>query len=106
VRVVVDLGASPPAVSLADPADCGRFHVELHGQGDDAALDAALRASDIGSSAAPGEAEVRVDAVRRMAVGSVGDSWEKDFDAMLSYAGSKGWLSADGTTIRAHVERG
>ena len=106
MRVVVDLNPTPAAVSLADPADCGRFHVEVHGEGGQSSLDAALRASDTGSAAGSDEADIRVDAVRRMASGSVGDAWEDDFAAMLDYARSKGWLSDDGSTIRAHVERG
>jgi hypothetical protein len=106
MRVVVDLNATPAAVSLADPADCGRFHVELHGDGGHGSLDAALRDSDTGSSAGAHDADIRVDAVRRMASGSVGDTWEDDFAAMLGYARTKGWLSDDGSTIRAHVERG
>ena len=106
MRVVVDLDPTPAAVSLADAADCGRFHVELHGEGGGGSLDAALRASETGSSAGADEADIRVDAVRRMASGSVGVTWEDDFAAMLGYARSKGWLSDDGSTIRAHVERG
>ena len=53
-----------------------------------------------------GEALVLVAAVRRLAAGSVGASWDEEFAAMLEYALSKGWLSDDGTSIRAHVERG
>jgi hypothetical protein len=27
------------------------------------------------------------------------------FDAMIAYAARKGWLDADGTRVRAHIER-
>jgi hypothetical protein len=106
VRVVVDIGVAPPTVVLEEPADCGRFHVEVRGTGDAAALDEALRAQTVGALDGDGEALIDVEAVRRLAAGSVSDSWEGDFRAMLDYAGSKGWISDDGASIRAHVERG
>jgi len=31
-------------------------------------------------------------------------SFATEFDAMIAYAGSKGWLSDDSTCVRAHVE--
>ncbi|HUY21733.1 MAG TPA: hypothetical protein VMV22_05280 [Acidimicrobiales bacterium] len=107
--VEVDLGAAPVAVGLAEPGDCTRFHVAVvRGDADTDAdagmLDRALRASATGSIDGDGEAVVRVDAVRRMAAGAVGESWEADFSAMLDYAASKGWLTEDRTAIRAHVE--
>ncbi len=112
MQVVVDLRAEPAAVVLEDPADCGRFHVAVRGAadamagaaGDAVALDRALRSDAVGSLDGDGEALVLVDAVRRLAAGSVGDTWDDDFAAMLRYAGSKGWLSEDGASIRAHVE--
>ena len=60
----------------------------------------------VGKVDGDGEAMVRVDAVRRLAAGSVGATWDDDFAAMLDYARSKGWLSDDGASIRAHVEWG
>jgi hypothetical protein len=47
---------------------------------------------------------VQVDAVRRMASGRVGATWESDFTAMVAFAREKGWLDPSGTAIRAHVE--
>jgi len=34
----------------------------------------------------------------------VGEGWESDLLAMLDYARSRGWLTVDGQSIRAHVE--
>ena len=31
--------------------------------------------------------------------------WDDDFDAMIEYANAKGWSSADGTRVQAHVVR-
>jgi len=106
MQVVVDMTGEPATVALEEPADCGRFHVAVRGEGDAAALDVALRTNAVGTLDGDGEALVGVDAVRRLAAGSVGDTWETDFAAMLGYARSKGWLSDDGAAIRAHVERG
>jgi hypothetical protein len=108
VHVLVDLDVTPPSVGLADPADCARFDVQVHGgdAGDAVALDGALRAQGAGAAVGTAEADIAVAAVRRMATGAVGPSWEADFGAMLDYARTKGWLSDDGAMIRAHVERG
>jgi hypothetical protein len=105
MQVVVDMEGERTTVALSEPADCGRFHVAVRGRGDAATLDQALRANDVGSVDGDGEAMVRVDAVRRLA-GAVGETWDDDFAAMLDYARSKGWLSDDGASIRAHVEWG
>ncbi len=106
MQVVVDMETEPPAVVLEEPADCGRFHVTLRGGGDAGALDHALRSTAVGNLDGEGEALISVEAVRRLASGSVDETWEADFAAMLDYAGSKGWLSEDGAAIRAHVEWG
>jgi hypothetical protein len=60
----------------------------------------------VGSVDGDGEAVIDVAAVRRLAAGSVGITWDDDMAAMLDYARSKGWLSDDGEAIRAHVEWG
>ena len=104
--VEVDLEDEPPSVALAEAGDCGRFHVAVRGRGDAGGLDRALRGSGTGSVDGDGEAQVLVAAVRRMATGKVGDTWEADFAAMLDYARAKGWLSEDLGAIRAHVEWG
>ncbi len=106
MQVVVDMTAAPASVALEEPADCGRFHVAVRGTGDAADLESALRGSAVGTVDGDGEALVDVAAVRRLAAGSVDETWETDFAAMLDYARSKGWLSEDGASIRAHVEWG
>lgn len=112
--VDVDLDEDAGEPVLAEPADCKRFHVAVRGGGDAAALDRALRASGVGCVDGDGEALVHVAAVRRLAAaagattapGDPDDPWESDFRAMLGYAVSKGWMSEDGDSIRAHVEWG
>ena len=48
---------------------------------------------------------IPVATLRRLAAGRVPDGWDADFDAMLAHAAGQGWLSEDGATVRAHLER-
>jgi hypothetical protein len=103
MHVTVDLTSVPPAVSLVEPDDCTRFDVVVHGPADRGGLDRALSGSSVGRTLGD-DALVTVDAVRRLAAGSVTDGWEANFAAMLDYARSRGWLTDDGQEIEAHVE--
>jgi hypothetical protein len=47
---------------------------------------------------------ISVEALRKAAAGHVPDDWPARFDAMLTFAESKGWLSDDGSAVRGHVE--
>jgi hypothetical protein len=90
-------------VRLDEPDDCTRFHVQV-GEGVDD-VGARLSAASAGTMADDDHAWVHVAAVRRLATGHVAEDWSTRFDAMLAYARSKGWLDADGSAIRAHLER-
>ncbi|MCD2186177.1 hypothetical protein [Actinomycetospora soli] len=48
---------------------------------------------------------VPVETLRRLAAGQVDEGWDHKFAGMLSYAQDKGWMSEDGTAVRAHLER-
>ena len=91
MQVVVDVGAEPATVVLEEPADCGRFHVAVRGGGDAGALDGALRANAAGvastATARPWSTWTPCGAWRS---GSVGETWEADFGAMLGYARVQG----------------
>jgi hypothetical protein len=101
--VQVDLGATPPAVSLEEPEDCKRFHVAVVNGRDATMVFGAL--VDAAAGRLEGDdAWIAVDAVRRLAAGRVGPGWDADFDAMLAFAASKGWLDPTGGSIQAHVE--
>jgi hypothetical protein len=97
--VRVDLAATPPSLTLEDPSDCGRFHVGVVGGDDLNDVAAAL-----GGPSIDDDVWVPVDRVRSLATGHVDAEWDGAFLAMLEYAATKGWISADGTAIRAHVE--
>ena len=80
---------------LEAPEDCKKFHVEVRGSGE---LGAAGRFDDDGEHAL-----IEIDWVRQAAAGRVPDDWTEQFDGMLAYAGTKGWI--EGTTIKGHIER-
>jgi hypothetical protein len=48
---------------------------------------------------------VPVATLRRLAAGQVPEGWDAEFEAMLAKAREHGWLSDDGETVRAHLER-
>jgi hypothetical protein len=76
--------------------------VAARGDGGIERLGAVLREADVGRIEGE-DAFVTVAAVRRLAEG-VGDEWENDFQAMLDYAGTKGWLDESGAANQPHVE--
>lgn len=101
--VQVDLRPDPPVVTLEEPDDTKRFHLCVVGGKDLGLVYGAL--VDAAAGRLDGDdAEIAVDAVRRMAAGRVSSAWDDDLDAMLDFARSKGWLDETGSTIRAHVE--
>lgn len=89
-------------MTVEEADDCARLNVETLLEG--AELDAALRAEGLGSLAADG-ADLEVDALHARAAAQAGaPDWESRWAAMLEYARGRGWVSADGRTVRAHVE--
>jgi len=105
--VRVDLEYDTVSVSLEEPDNCKQFHVVQAGEGNDTLVANALEGAGVGrASAKAGHVYVNVDAVRTMAAGRVGGTWDDDFAGMLGYASSKGWLDESGSAIEAHIERG
>lgn len=95
----------PSGVELADSQDLSHFHVDAAEEVAD--VGAVLEAGGFGTvDRSSGEALIDVGAIRRAVDGEVPASWEDSFTAILAYAASKGWLTDDGTAIRAHIERG
>jgi hypothetical protein len=101
--VIVRVDTASGSATLAEPTDCKKFHVEASGAG---ARDVAQVAVVLGTplDAPADHAWVPVDWVRDQAAGRVPIGWESDFDAMLGFAASKGWLSDDRRLVQAHVE--
>ncbi len=89
------------SVRLDDPEDLKGFKVVVP-SGDETTVTQALKS--VGRLVDRETAWIRAGAVRALAHGRVDDDWDEEFEAMLGYAASKGWLSDDGSEIRAHVE--
>jgi len=88
------------SVSIQQPADLRRFHVEADSS-DEQLVGAALGAA--GHAAESGHVWVSADWIRAT-VSGVDDNWSGEFDQMLAYAASQGWLNEDRTHIKAHIE--
>jgi hypothetical protein len=90
-------------LTLQDPDTFTAFHVAVAGEVDDERLAEVLapygRLED-------GHAWITVEAVVTLAgeAGGGGEAWREGFDGMVAYAGEKGFLSPDGSAIRAHLE--
>lgn len=91
------------AVTLKEPDDCARFHVAIDGLSEDAARQALAR-EEVGALEDQAAAWIAVTALRRLAEGRVQSDWPERFEGMLRYAGRKGWLSPDGSSVRGHCE--
>lgn len=101
--LLVDLSPQPPVVTLEEPMDTKRFHVEVRGGSDRMLVFGAL--VDAAAGRLEGDdAWVTVDALRRLAAGQVPASWDRDLDAMLDYARGRGWFDDATHAVRAHVE--
>jgi hypothetical protein len=101
--LTVDLSSAIPAVGLADPGSFGAFSVVVTGPpGQCGRLACALAA--IGRVDPEARyAYLDTGAVKRLAGADAGAQWSADFDHMVEYARSRGWVDAT-DQIRAHVE--
>ena len=104
--VLIDVGSQPPSVSLEEPGDTRRCHVEVRGSAGHADWGLVFGALvDAAAGRLDGEdAWITVDALRRLAAGRVGPAWDADLAAMLDYARGEGWVDDATHAIRAHVE--
>lgn len=89
-------------LTLQDPSTFTAFHVAVAGGDvdDDRLADVLAPHARL----ADGHAWVDVDAVATLAGDAVDDDWRAGFDAMVAYARDKGFLSSDGSALRAHLE--
>ena len=97
VVVVID----GDVVRLDDPSDLKGFKVVVENGTENQVMQALAQ---VGRMSDHDTAWIRADAVRALAAGRVADGWGEAFQGMLEYAAGKGWMSADGTEIQAHIE--
>ena len=97
------VAVSPAGVRVGDADDCTSLDLRT-AAGSRSSLDEALRRSGLGAWDGGTEADLHVPGLRsRAAAEDVSSDWAQRWEAMIAYARRKGWLSADGTTVRAHV---
>ena len=98
----VDVSGTPSHVRLEEPEDCARFKLVVRGAENPQSLATAL--DGIGRLA---DGDRHVDRGWRASPHGgrwVPESWDESFEKMLAYARKKGWMSGDGTEVRAHCE--
>jgi hypothetical protein len=97
------LAVTATGVVVGDPDDCTSLDVRAPSAGRPR-IDETLREARIGAWDGAGEADINVAELRhRASAEGVTPGWAERWTAMIDYAQRKGWLSADGTTVRAHV---
>lgn len=92
----------PSLATVCDADNLRELLVKTHGV-DENQVGAALAASGLGS-VEDEHAWLPVEALKSAGEG-LGPEWDEGFEGMLAYAASRGWLSADGRALRAHLER-
>lgn len=97
----VEINAKQPA-TLRDLTNLGELAVKAHAV-DDSHIQATLGASGLGLLDGD-HAWLQVSMLHAAGV-DIGAEWEQGFNGMIDYARSRGWVSEDGITVRAHVER-
>jgi hypothetical protein len=90
--------------SVHDATDLKSLSVRV-----DEGADLAAGLRGLGEAAEDGaHAWLLVDALKVAAAATVPKDerveWSTGFDGMIAYATSKGWTSADGRSVRAHIE--
>lgn len=93
------------AASVEDADDCARLHVES--TLDREAVARALAETGTGTLTADGDVLLDLGALHdRARAAATAADWEDRWQAMVGYAARKGWLSADGHGVQAHLVAG
>ncbi len=107
VAVIVEVvgGADElPEVRVVDADDLGRLHLALGAVTDEEA-DRALRDAGLGRLEDAETGYLDVGALRSAAEAQAGgEGWAQQWDDMVRYAGSKGWVADGGASLKVHVE--
>jgi hypothetical protein len=91
------------STDVREADDCTSLEVRVATNGV-AGVSAALTASGLGRWDGGTEVDLAVGRLHALAQATATTpDWEQRWVAMLAYAARSGWLSADETTVRAHV---
>jgi hypothetical protein len=91
------------SVKLCDEDDLMRFSVQVPKDSSAEMISNSLAHSGAGRLEGDGVA-VDVNWLR-LHTASRSQQWHGDFDRMLAYASSRGWMSATGDAVIAHIDR-
>jgi hypothetical protein len=98
----VDVTTGPATVALSDEEDLTRFSVRVPDGTPAESIAGSLQA--VGAGGLDGaQAAINVDWLREHTADRPAQ-WQGDFDKMLAYAASKGWMDAAATVVKAHIE--
>jgi hypothetical protein len=101
---VVGGAESAPEVRVSDVDDLKRLHLAV-GALTEEEVDQALGDAGLGRLTDPDTAVLDVAKLRALAEAhATAADWAQQWDGMVEYAGSNGWLSDDGASLQAHVE--
>jgi hypothetical protein len=89
-------------LTLVDPDDFKRFHIEVDRELDDEAMSRAL--APLGRFDGS-DFWVDTDKLQKLAGRANDAEWQKSFRTMLDFARNFGWISPDGKAVKAHVKR-
>jgi hypothetical protein len=93
-----------PEARVVDVDDLGRLHLAL-GQVTDEEAAEVLERAGLGRFTDSEHAVLDVAALHAAAQPrATAPDWQANWDRMIGYARSKGWLSEDGSTVQVHVE--
>jgi hypothetical protein len=99
----VEVTTGPAAVSLSDEEDLTRFSVRVPEGTTAESIAGSLQAAGAGRLDGA-QAAINVDWLREHTADRPAQ-WQGDFDKMLAYAASKGWMDAAGAVVKAHRNR-
>lgn len=98
--MLIRLSSSQPAADISGTEDLRSLAVEMTGcmsSGDAADKLGALGHVD------GDHVWLHINMLRAAARPSGADGWSADFDSMITYAASNGWVDAAGVHVRAHI---
>ena len=89
------------AITLEDAGNFQEFHVAIDGD-----VAAAVAAFDGRAAASERDNHLWIDIafVRELAGDAADAEWEAQFDGMLAYANSKGWIDEAANRVEAHLQ--
>ncbi len=88
-------------ITLEDPGNFREFHVAIDG-------DVAAAVEAFGGRASVSERDnhlwIDIVFVRELAGDAADAEWQAQFDGMLAYANSKGWVDEPANRVEAHIQ--